>query len=427
MNNHDECNGREQMPDGIPGRARVQEGGGDSLSSFSALLAATQPRADDDFRRGLEERSVAVLRERRERTAGRRSVAPRPRSRRGWKTPTPGFPRWATGLAAMLLLAAVMTGTVVAAVSYLRVERPEEPSGEIAMFPPILPPAGSELYRPMDPARAAKESGLAVAYLRQPPAGVAEKVEVDVRPQADRADPDEVSIAIRSLVRYRGNGHTVLVVLDEPSPAMARKELLSLGDRTIRLSDGREAWVSEHPEWPQGNAVASVVDRYVVVVASDLPAEQVRALASRVVVAPPSGEPAERGIPSSWPLPATEASDADGVEMTVSGDIESGGTEDRPYLRFDCTIGQSRGGEAEDVRVQVAFPPALEGRKLEAYPAIPYGKTGPGWRAGFGGEIAFDTSGMGAPAVRNALGQGITVRVTWTEDGQPRQRTFAIR
>jgi hypothetical protein len=394
----------------------------DSLEGFCAHLSSTVPEASEDFRRRLEARLVE--RARRNRLAASRELEP-PRGTRGAGVLRRRLP----SLAAALLLALILAGTVVYAASLLRVHPPEEPvrGGAAAdiIVPPLLPPAGEERYRLMDPARAAEESGLPLAYLPQPPAGL-DEVAVSLGAQRAPADAAEVSMAIRSLVRYRGGGHTLLVVLDEPSPGMALKHSLALGERTVRLPDGREAWAETHPEWPQANAVSTVVDRYVVVVASDLPEERVRELAGRVVVSPPSGAAAERGIPAGWPAPLAQEP-ASTADVVVTGDVDGGASGDRASLSFDLSIGNRGGRSADDVRVAVEFPRALRDRALEDYPGPPVQDMGPSERSGFGGEVAFDTSGMDPAAVRAALAEGIRVRVTWTDDGQPEQRVFGFR
>lgn len=426
MSEHSELSYRDRellrRVDGVLADRDVAGRGMDSLEGFCAHLSSTVPEASEDFRRGLEARLV----ERAQRTGLAVSREPGP-PRGTWAAGT--LYRRVPSLAAALLLAVILAGTVVYAASLLRVHPPEEPvrGGAAAdiIVPPLLPPAGEEQYRLMDPVRAAKESGLPLAYLPRPPAGL-DEVAVSLGAQRAPSDAAEVSLAIRSIVRYRGGGHTLLVVLDEPSPGMAREHSLVLGERTVRLPDGREAWAETHPEWPQANTVSTVVDRYVVVVASDLPEERVRELASRVMVSPPSGAAAERGIPAGWPTPVTREQ-ANTADVVVTGDIDAEASGDRASLSFDLSIGNSGGRSADDVRVVVAFPPALAERALEDYRGPPIQDMGPSERSGFGGEVAFDTSGMAPAAVREALAEGIRVRAMWIDRGQPEQRTFEFR
>lgn len=315
--------------------------------------------------------------------------------------------------------------------SKLQVRRPEESSTEPAPFPPIVPPAGEEQYRSIDPAQAARESGLAIAYLRQPPVVANGTVEVDVNPQSFWADPEEISFALRSMVRYRGGGRTVLVLLTESSPGAAQREPVTLGDRTITLADGREAWVSTHPNWPQGNAVITVVDRYIVTVASDLPLEEVQKLANGVVVLPPSGSASERGIPADWPTPVAEQPATVGADIAVSGSVDIGGSSDRPQISYHLDIGNRGTDTANDLQLLVEFSPILAAHALDARPPQlspqPHGSVGPGAQLGHGGTVTFDTSGTDPAQVQKALSEGIRVHVTWTEDGRLKKREFQFR
>jgi len=381
MNNrHNLGNHDQQTLDLIEEILHTQPGSGarDPLTTVAAMLATTTPQADDAFRQALRERVT---------TSGQRhhgATSPVAAHRRSWwarirrlrqAAPRLGMPRWVSTLAAVLLCAAIAAGTVVTAATWLRVERPEEPSGEVALFPPILPPRDEVQYRLLDPATAAQESGLAVAYLRQPPPGLAERVEVNVLPQSAWSATDDVAIAVRSMVRYRGSGHTVLVVLDEPSPGMAQKELLALGDRTVRLADGREGWLSTHPNWPGGNALILVHHQYLVVLVSDLSGEQLQELASEVVVVPPSGAAADRGIPPDWPTPVPDDLVVPGADIAVTGEVQIGGSARQPTMDFSASLGNRGSGIAEDLQVAVEFPSSLADRALEAYKPIVFGDT----------------------------------------------------
>ncbi len=323
----------------------------------------------------------------------------------------------------MLVIIATSVAVAAYASSLVRVHRPEEPvaGGPNAQIvvPPLLPPAGDEQYRLMDPVRAAKESGLPVAYLRQAPKNLNEDVAVSLWPQP-QGSSGKPAMLVRSIVRYRGSGHTVLVVLDEPSTEMAQQQSLILGERTVWLANGQEGWLSSRPEWPQSNVVSIVKDRYVVVVASDLPVDEVLKLATRVVVTPPG---TVQSIPSDWPTPIPQERKSD-ADIVLVGEVRSGGTWHKPYLDFDVSIGNRGGVAARDVQVTMRLSEALADRVLKPYSAPSLGEMGPGERASFGGSIAFDMSGLNPAEVRAALDEGLEFEVTWTQNGQFKSRTF---
>src|SRR5947209_27484 len=212
-------------------------------------------------------------------------------------------PHHSLGLVFVLLLAVVLVGTVAyAATSLIRVQPPEQrDAGErgTAVFGMFFPPPGYARYRPIDPRRAARESGFAVAYLRPPPAGLDRSVGVwfpvprHLSVPTPRPMPglEGISMAIRSVVQYHQGSHHLLVALDEPSPRLAQQPLL-LGQHTIHLANGRPAWSSVLPESSQSNTVATVMGGYVVVLAGDVPMKIVERLAGTVVVVPPAGDPA---------------------------------------------------------------------------------------------------------------------------------------
>src|SRR5438067_1156831 len=94
-------------------------------------------------------------------------------------------------------------------------------------------PAPCDLrFYPIDPARAAQESGLPVAYIQQPPAPWSRQVSVSLSPYTGPWIPHQISFAWRSAVRYTGGGHTVVVVLGEPSPAAIKRYAFLLGEHT---------------------------------------------------------------------------------------------------------------------------------------------------------------------------------------------------
>ncbi|MDP9371342.1 MAG: hypothetical protein M3Q65_02570, partial [Chloroflexota bacterium] len=366
--------------------------------------------------------------------------------------PRLGLSRGLVGVAALLVLAVVVTGTAVTGSSVVRVYRPEDPaSGNPPLAVPLLPPPDRVTYQAADPAEVARESGRALAYLPQPPAGLDEIVEVGLLPASREPDSGAVGLRIHALVRYRGE-HTLLIVVDEPSAALARQHEIMLGDRTIRLADGREAWSEIRPNWRESSTVAFVVDRYVVVVASDLPLETVEQLAAQVVLAPAGSgaeprsstaddrdEPtptaaatrapgqAQRAQPTPTSLSVPPGSAAGPADLAVTGAVSRGGRGNRPQLTYQFKLGNRGDGWASDVRVTIEPPAALASRARDTPPPHLFGAQGPGQLSGGGGDITFDTKGLDPAVVRAALAEGLTVRVTWTEAGQQQERTFVLR
>ena len=194
--------------------------------------------------------------------------------------PLAALPRGLAGALAVLLITFLLAGALVAASSVLRVQRPEDGGARDAtsdvLVRPLLPPPGALVYWRVDPPTAAQETGRALAYLPQPPTGLDEPVEVAL-PALSALSKGEVAIRTNALVHYQGGGHSVFIALDEPSATIAQQQQrLLLGQRTIQLADGREAWASFRPQWPESNVVATAMDRFLVVVASDLPAPMVQ-------------------------------------------------------------------------------------------------------------------------------------------------------
>ncbi len=362
-----------------------------------------------------------------------RLLARLPLTRRRWwhrfAAPAhPAFSRALMGVAVLALVVAV-AGTAATASSRIRVYRPEGPKGGAPIGAPLLPPECAVPYRPADPATTARESGRALAYLPEPPTEVSDTVEVGVLPAGPALPAATRAMHIHAIVRYQGGGHTVLVALDEPSAGLAAQGALDLGERTIRLADGREAWASTHPNLRQGNMVAWVAEGYIVIVASDLPAETVATLAGRVVVAPTVAGAAGDTSPSAPPVSEACRTTAPGgpADLAVSGEVRQGGRGNRPELTYDVQLGNRGDGTAEDVRVAIEPPTALAAHVVD--PAAPrtFGRQGPGQLSGLGGTITFDVAGLDPAVVRAALVEGVTVRVTWTEGGEAREGAFVVR
>jgi hypothetical protein len=385
---------------------------------------------------GPEEAFVAALRGRLRDAAGpfpaSPAAPPASTGRRWWRTPFPAR-RWSVLLLAALL-ALALAGTAVASTSLLRLQRPEQhPSGGNTMvmaFAGAMPwilcqPAA---FQPLDPSRVAPLTGRPIAYLPVPPAGMDAPPQVSLIGTPGRwPQPDAIAYGPRAVVRYHGGGHTLIVELDEVSPGMALKSIL-VGERTIQLPDGRQAYASTFPGWPVPNAVAFAADRSIVTVASDLPAATVEQLAAAVLVAPAAAAPTGDGvaaipIASVGPIAGT-APAAPAVTGTVQHS-QGRWPDSRLHVRYAIAIAATACTRpAQQVQAAVEFPPALAAHAIDPNPPVGFASLG---SAGFGGDVAFDVSGMPPATVQAALAGGIAVRVSWVEDGRRKERTFTIR
>jgi len=153
--------------------------------------------------------------------------------------------------------------------------------------PPLIPPPDIPGYYAPLPAGVTEVTTTApVAYLADPPAEMAESIAVHTSPHKSGSDTDVVAFAVRSSVRYLDGEHTVLVTTAQFSPAAKEayaQERIQLGTEAIHLIDGTPAWFVEQKGLLTPNWVVFQRDDYFITIASDLPAAEVKALASQVV------------------------------------------------------------------------------------------------------------------------------------------------
>ncbi len=360
-------------------------------------------------------------------------------------------PQRLAGLAVLFMLGLMILSTVAyAASSIIHVYRPEEPMSRRVLsrlfVAPLLPPYQTVHYRSLDPQRAADQSGYALAYLRTPPAGLSASVGVDILPhvgwQEHEPLPQPVSpdvaglaMAIRSLVRYRGGGHTAIVLLNEPSPRSIKTRELVLGSQTVHLPDGREAWtstdVSQSPPYVRPKSgpvqvISWVVDHYVVSIFSDLPPARLRLLAADVQVVAPKSDPQQRRIPATWPTPlplerlparlhvvpgVTATYQRRGATLTIRYFIDLGSYSQGALYGLD---------KWKDVSIDVVFPRDLRRCSREPAPHQEF----PGGSGSVGGDVRFSAAGLKADAVTRLVRRGMDVRLTWTEKGERRRQVF---
>jgi len=152
------------------------------------------------------------------------------------------------------------------------------------MGPPLIPPDSPNYYTPL-PAGVTQVTAVGpVAYLAEPPAAVSQSIGVHL--SVASPSTDAIAFAIRSSVRYLGGGHTILVTTAQFSPAAQEAYVqgrIQLGTEAFRLADGMPAWFIEQEGLPTPNWVIMPRDDYFITLASDLPAAEVKTLASKVV------------------------------------------------------------------------------------------------------------------------------------------------
>lgn len=352
---------------------------------------------------------------------------------------TAGFGRPMQGMSLAVLTLLLVGSVAYAASTFIRVAPPERPNvlaKSSAVIGMLFPPPGYAQYRPIGPRRAARQSGSAIAYLRQPPTGFGVSVWIPVIRQlkvpAPRPAPgfEGLSMANRSVVQYRQGRHTILVTLDQPSQRLAEKPLL-LGEHTVRLPNGHLAWITLNTGSQESNMVATVSGNYVVALASDLPMATAERLATEVVVIQASGKPAMRRVPADWPPPLPPQSPPAGTWIrVVPSDLHASEAHGRLHLTFMFSVGNAGAAPARDIQTAIELPPVLARHALDAPPHWHFSKLTAGGEAGFGGDMTVDVSKMSHATVQGALTRGLEVRLAWIDDaGSYRVRfiTFQVR
>ncbi len=367
----------------------------------------------------------------------------------GARAPYGALSRGTVLLLAVLLLVALST-VALAAGGVIRVFRPENPISPATsarlFYVPSLPPYATVHYRTLDPRAAAQQSGYAVAYIPTPPTDISTSIGVDILPHAgwpptmsgpQPRDPRlrGLAVAIRSVVRYHGSDHTAILALNEPSPRVITTRELLLGQRTVTLPNGQDAWVSDdvssalpfvRPATGAVHVLAWVSGHYVVSLFSDLSFSRLKGLAAQVAVVPPAAHSAQRSIPSTWPTPLPLQRLPAKLDVHVDGAALFRSRDDHLKVSYFFNVGSYSQGALygldkwSQVSIRILFPPALRARTHDAQPH----QTFSGGGMGTGGDARFNTAGMSPGSLQQALHHGLTVRVAWTEKGQRRSRTF---
>jgi hypothetical protein len=168
---------------------------------------------------------------------------------------------------------------------------------------PMMPPEGAVEYNVIaSEASISGRFGLPAARLVNPPSKLAQEIavlnrsvgiEVDgTRRQLPSESPtasiesvigvDQKADIIISSVRYRGSGHTIYINTAVLSPATATQKH-TLGT-TTQLADGTTAGVYISNDDKTPNQLVLIKGKVYVTIASDLPMEQVKDLATKVVL-----------------------------------------------------------------------------------------------------------------------------------------------
>jgi hypothetical protein len=336
------------------------------------------------------------------------------------------------GVATVLLVLIVASSTVVfAATSLIHVFPPEKrPTSNVVFLSNGLPPPGSQRYRSIDPARAARESGLPVAFLSRIPEDLNGSVGVQLIERRSKFGTAQEQT--RSLVRYRTERHTLIVALFELAPSVVRKHPVLLGEHTVRLPNGQDGWTTVAPEMIESHWVTLVRDGYVVSFHSDLSLQRLAQLTNRLSIASPSGSVSTRELPADWPTPLPADTPIPGVDIALIGTIGRNLSSHPPRLTYSIRFGNRGNGHEHNLRVTLVLPRGLRiavskssrwplpGNLRQVPPSRRYTIWFGAGNGGAGGDLPLVASN------RTAFTGGATVVVTWTDHGITREQSFHL-
>jgi hypothetical protein len=349
-------------------------------------------------------------------------------------------------VAALALILLVLSSVVYAAGTVIRVYLPESGSPPRSAFfgVVVLPPYATVHYRAIDPATAARQSGYPLAYLRNPPPTLAKSVGVDILSGSGPTPPPPAQppayrgfvISVPSVVRYRGGGHTVIVLLNRPSQRIIRTRELELGQVTVHLPNGERAWASTdvsqsapfvQPHSGAVNELSWVRGDNIVTLFSDLPQSRLKQLAADTTVS--AGKPlAQRSIPASWPAPQPLDRLPSRLNVVACGVVAYARHASALHVGYWASMDTYSQGALwgldkwSNVSVDVLFAPALRIRNRAVLPHEHFA----GGSFGFGGTVVLRMAGMTSQQVTRALKSGVTLRVRWTEKGHHRGTTVHL-
>lgn len=200
----------------------------------------------------------------------------------------------------LLAIASLMLCTISIMSGYATAKKSPEPQAqqtEIGLGDLILP--SDEPYVVLEPGeKITGRLGLPAAQIINPPPELAQEIAYWVqRGNGEPLKPDAIAYEFNSSIRYRGNGHTIYVTTVRLTPAAAK--LRRILPATTKLDDGTIAGVTvpcgsipdkTTPEGftcivgdnPAPNQLVFERGNQVITIASDLPIDQLKALASKV-------------------------------------------------------------------------------------------------------------------------------------------------
>jgi hypothetical protein len=127
--------------------------------------------------------------------------------------------------------------------------------------------------------------GRPVAQLTLQPANLAQELLVSLPEGSEKTEPEsETYYEVLASIQYIGKEQAVVVSTARPSPTAA-KQANALGDKTVKLADGKTAWIiEESPIMNMPNRVVWVEDGLIITVAGNLPIDELMKLATDVVI-----------------------------------------------------------------------------------------------------------------------------------------------
>jgi hypothetical protein len=178
---------------------------------------------------------------------------------------------------------------------------PQRPSS-VRRLSPMMPPEQAHEYNAISSStQITGRLSLPAAYLNNPPPKFAQEIAVldrtfgidvdgthiKIPPESPGGTieqaykPDEIANILIESVRYRGSGHTIYVNTATLSPAAAK---VTSFVETAKLTDGTPARIATVEDSKTPNLLVFVRGKVYVTIASDLPIEQIKSLATSVVL-----------------------------------------------------------------------------------------------------------------------------------------------
>lgn len=192
---------------------------------------------------------------------------------------------WLT-LILVILGAALVIGKAVA-IPMINVVEPETVNSldGVSPPPPLLLPPDDAGYVEQDPVSAARSAGRTIAHLPEAPVD-AVTTEVRLLPQEPWESPESHEYAVKSVVRYSGDGSTTVVSLAVPSPAAQRNKTV-YGNKTITLSSGEKAFIDVDRNGVLPRSLTIIRGNHIITIATDRSESDLLEFASKVQVLSP--------------------------------------------------------------------------------------------------------------------------------------------